>query len=58
MKKETEVKKTKAQCAIQNVSVAKRTVCKPCNGTGGNSGLGVAYFKCVHCNGTGLQTER
>lgn len=46
------------QLTIPDVSVAKRTVCKPCNGTVGNSGLGIAYFKCVHCNGTSLQTER
>lgn len=41
---------------LSDVSVAKRKVCKPCNGTGGNVGYGIAYFKCVHCKGTGLQT--
>jgi len=58
MKDENFNKPQEQQCNIRDVSVAKRTVCKPCNGTGGNSGLGIAYFKCVHCNGTGLQTER
>ena len=56
MSKNDKNKKNVGNDTIHSVSVAKRKVCKYCNGTGGKAGWGIAYFRCVYCNGTGLQT--